>query len=910
LTTAIQFAVFGLGIGAVFALLAQGLVVTYNGSGVLNFAHGAEAMIGAYVFWQLRHEEHWSFLTSFTVAVGGVTLIGLGIYQLIMRPLRTASSLARVVATLGVLVTAQGAAILIWGLNPKGLNSELTPRVFTIGGVIVPVDRLILVGIAAGLTAVLWATQRYTAVGLAVRAASENPRAGAAVGWSPDTLATVTWATGAALAATAGVLIAPLTGIDPEEMPLLVVPVMAAALVGGFTSLTLTFLGALAIGIAQSEIQQWVNLQGATWSIPFGLIVLLLVIRGKGVPVRGHVVERLPELGSGIVRWRYLVPAVVVFGYLLTVFPIRLVDALIISMAWATLMLSVVVLLGYTSQLSFEQMAMAGLATLIAARLVADLHWPFVAAFVVAVLAAVPIGILFAIPALRTRGVNLAVVTLGLGMVVTYMIFTNNTFTGGFEGISIGEQRLFGVSIDTVKYPERYALLVLAMFVACALAVANVRRGKSGSALVAVRTNERAASALGINVFSTKLFAFVVGSTVAAIGGLLYGFRSGYVQFDEFAPFQSVLVVSYAIIGGVALLLGPVVAAGFVAGGFGGWLFGQLIDTNNATDWLVLVGGVSLIVFVVLHPDGIASVQAHQFRWLEARVRRRLGRERAAAPEPLPDVPRERVGAAALHVESLSVRFGGVTAVDGVSLTVRSGEIVGLIGPNGAGKTTLIDAVTGFVRPAEGEVRLNDAGIGGWPAYRRARAGVSRSFQSLELFEDSSVRENLRVASDRRELRAYFADIVRPGHRPLSSAAVAAVHEFGLDAHLDHRVSDLPHGHRRLVAIARAIAVSPSILLLDEPASGLSAPEARELATVVRRLAAEWGLGILLIEHDMAFVMNACDRIHVLDFGRQIAAGAPAEIRTDPAVIGAYLGEPLEQPSVAVLAGDRQKEAP
>jgi sulfate-transporting ATPase len=891
MTTTIQFAVFGLGIGAVLALLALGLVVTYNGSGVLNFAHGAEAMIGAYLFWQLRHEEHWTFLPSFAVTVGSVTLIGIAVYQFVMRPLRTASSLARVVATLGVLVTAQGAATLIWGLDPKGLDSEFPQKAFTIGEVVVPVDRLYLVAIAGGLTAILWAAYRYLPIGLAIRAASENPRAAASMGWSPDMLAIVTWAIGAALAAIAGILIAPLTGITVDEMPLLIVPAMAAALVGGFTSLILTFVGAIGIGVGQAEIQQWVHLQGATWSVPFGLIVLMLMIRGKGVPVRGYFVERLPALGTGVVRWRYCIPAVVLFGYLLTIFPVRLLDALTISIAWATLMLSVVVLLGYTSQLSFEQMAMAGLATLIASRLVADLEWPFTAAFAVAVLAAVPLGMVFAVPALRTRGVNLAVVTLGLGMVVTFMILTNNTFTGGFEGIPIGSQQVFGIDIDPVKYPDRYALLVFALFVICTLAVANVRRGKSGSALIAVRTNERAAAALGINVFSTKLFAFIVGSTVAAVGGVLLGFRSHFVQFDEFDPFQSVLVVSYAIIGGVALLLGPVVAAGFVAGGFGSWMLEQVFDTDYAQQWLVLIGGVSLILFVVLHPDGIASVQAQQFRWVENRLQRLFGREPERKREPLPAIERERVPPATLEVSNLTVRFGGVCAVDDVSLDVRSGEIVGLIGPNGAGKTTLIDAVTGFVRPAAGEVRLNGEPISSWASYRRARAGLSRSFQSLELFEDSAVRENLRVASDRRELYAYFGDIVKPRHRPLSAAAVTAIAEFDLQRELDERVADLPYGHRRLVAIARAIAVNPSILLLDEPASGLSAPESRELVTIVRRLASEWGLGILLIEHDMSFVMSVCDRVYVLDFGRPIAVGTPDEIRNDPAVIAAYLGE-------------------
>jgi sulfate-transporting ATPase len=893
LTTAIQFAVLGLGTGAIYALLAQGLVVIFSGSGVLNFAQGAQAMLGAFLYWQLREQEGWSFLPAFLSTVAAITFLGVLIYQLVMRPLKRASSLARVVATLGVLIAAQAAAALIWGADAKNLDSDLPSHTFEVGGVSVPVDRLYLAGIAIGLTVLLWAAQRATGVGLAIRATAQNSRAAASLGWSPDALATVTWGVGGALAAVAGILVAPIISLDISTISLLVVPVMAAALVGGFTSLPLTLIGAFAIGITQAEVQAYIDFFGAQWAVPFGLIVLLLVVRGKGLPVRGFFAERLPEVGTGVVRWRVLAPIVAVFAYLITIFPVRLVDALIVSFAWGILMLSVVVLLGYTSQLSFEQMAMAGLAVLVAARLIVDLGWPFEAAFVVAVLAAVPIGVVFAVPALRTRGVNLAIVTLGLGMVVAYMVFQNPTFIGygSTSGFIVGPQSIFGLSVDSITHPERYALLVFAMFVLCSLGVANVRRGRAGSALIAVRTNERAAAALGINVFSTKLFAFVVGSTLAAIGGIMLGFRNPTILLSDFDPFQSVLVVAYTIIGGVALLGGPVAGSTWVAGGVGGWILYQFYEPTTGYQWLILAGGLSVILFVILHPDGIASVVARQFRWVEARIRRLLGRPRSEAREFLPEPEPVAVRPMTLEVSDVVVRYGGVIAVDAVSLVVRSGEIVGLIGPNGAGKTTLIDAVTGFVRPASGEVRLDGQRIDRWPVHRRAQAGLSRTFQSLELFEDSTVRENLRVASDRREFHAYFGDILKPARRPLSASAVAATRAFELEHTLDQRANALPYGNRRLVAAARAIAVGPSVLLLDEPASGLSQLETVELSTTVRRLADDWGLGILVVDHDMGFVMGLCDRIHVLDFGREIAAGTPAEVRSSPLVIAAYLGD-------------------
>jgi ABC-type branched-subunit amino acid transport system ATPase component len=332
--------------------------------------------------------------------------------------------------------------------------------------------------------------------------------------------------------------------------------------------------------------------------------------------------------------------------------------------------------------------------------------------------------------------------------------------------------------------------------------------------------------------------------------------------------------------------------------------------------WLFLIGGAAVILILLTDPDGLVAMNLKAARategqskliWLRpepallkliAILRRQswtpgLLRMREPTKETFAPMPeRVDVEVATLELSNLTVRYGGTTALDAVSLVVRPGELVGLIGPNGAGKTSLIDAVTGFTPIADGEVRLNGVPIDGLPAYRRAQLGVCRSFQNLELFESGTVHDNLLTAADPRDLRSYFKELLRPSQSALSPLMIAAVHHFGLVDALDTKAEDLSFGVRKRTAIARTVAIGPSVLLLDEPAAGLDDAQSRELALTIKRIATAWGLGILLIEHNMAFVMGLCDRIAVLDFGHMIAQGTPTEIRSHPEVIAAYLGTP------------------
>jgi ABC-type branched-subunit amino acid transport system ATPase component/branched-subunit amino acid ABC-type transport system permease component len=887
MTEVLEFAVLGLGAGSAYALLSQGIVVIYQGSGVLNFAQGSVAMSGGYFFYYLHVEHGWGVVPATILACLLGALLGALIYQIVMRRLKNASGLARVIGTLGVLLTLQAAATLIFTSSDIFVQPFLPKGEARAFGLYFGYDRMTLLGLALFFTAALGFVYYRTTFGLATRAAATNRLAASTLGWSTDVLGTANWALGSLLAALAGVLLVPFTGLQPETLTLVVVVAIAAALVGGFRSYVLALLGAIGIGIAQSEVGNYWTQAGVSTALPFVVLVIFLVIRGKGLPVRGVIAERFAKLGTGEIHWPALIITVgALVVLILTVFSAGLLDAVSASVVAAILMLSVVVVTGYAGQLSLAQYALGGMSALIAGRLVAAQHWPFDLALLAGVVGAVLVGLVFAIPALRTRGVNLAAVTLGLGLALQAVVFSNLNFTGGDYGTQVNGQKFFGIGIDPIEQPRNYTILVVAMFVLCALAVTCVRRGRAGRRLLAVRANERAAAALGISVVGAKLYAFALSAAIAGIGGTLLAFGTTTIDFTTFDPISSIYILAYAVIGGVGFVIGPLFGATLVAGGVGNYVFDQLF--SGIDQWVDLIGGVSLLVLLLQSPDGMAEANIQLAkaigRWLHL-----TGRQRPIPP--LPAASRQVVEPGTVEVSDLTVRFGGVVAVNGVSLTIKSGQIIGLIGPNGAGKTTLIDAITGFVRPAGGTISLNGRDITKWSVARRARGGVSRSFQSLELFEDITIQENLRAASDPRDRWSYLTNLVHPGNKPLPPSVVAAIREFGLEDDLNQRPPDLPYGRRRLAAVARAVAVQPSILLLDEPAAGLDDSETAELAELVRRLANEWGFGILLVEHDLSFVMGVCDEVTVLDFGNQIALGPPEAVSQDPAVIAAYIGD-------------------
>lgn len=917
----LHFSLLGLGVGALYALSGLGLVVIYRGSGVLNFAQGAMAVAGGMAYYQAQ-ADGLPYALAVIVAILLTALLGALFHLLVLRGLRNSSAIMRLVATLALLICLQGIATVKYGGQLLYPPTELPQGIARLGGgVTVSLDRLILLIAIALATVAMWAVYRFTRFGIATSAVAENQTAAAATGLRPDRIATINWAFGSALASIAGILIAPILGLSVLLMTTMVLASLAAALVGGFRSFPLTLLGALLIGVIQTVLPVYTSQTGLPSTAPFLVIVAVMIVRGRSLPLRGFLIERLPAVGTGKIRWGLLLfgSAVFVAGDL-TLGP-TWTDSFTTTFATAIVGLSIVVLTGYAGQLSLGQWALAGTGAYVAGRLVATQGWPFEFAFVAGVAGAAAVGVVFAVPAVRTRGVNLAIVTLGLGAAIDAMVFNNEGWTGGFTGTTVGNPTLFGLDINATVYSSRYALVCFAAFIAAVLVAANLRRGRVGRRMLAIRVNERAAAALGVRVTGVKLYAFGVAAALAGAGGIIMAFRSPVITYPSFDSTYSITLVGFAVIGSIGWLGGSVLGAALASGAIGAQLLQEIWPSSQ--QYISLIAGVILILMISTNPEGLAFELAregrgrggllgdmlHPSRAL-ARQLPRIRRGVAQALPPLrplllrgdisaaqrlglttPSTADHRAEPRTLTVEHLTVRYGGVIAVNDVSLEVAPGEIVGLIGPNGAGKTTFIDAVSGFTPCSGTSISLGGRDISSWGVSRRARAGLSRSFQGLELFDDMTVLDNLRVGFEPHDVGSYLLDLLHPRDAAVPDQVASTVHDFQLLDVLDERVDKLPYGVRRLVGVARCVATSPSVLMLDEPAAGLSEAETAEFATLVRHLAGRRGLGVLLVEHDVNFVMTVCDRVVVLDFGRCISQGTPAQVRADPAVLAAYLGE-------------------
>ncbi|HEX4434856.1 MAG TPA: branched-chain amino acid ABC transporter permease/ATP-binding protein [Acidimicrobiales bacterium] len=890
--TILQLALLGLGAGTAYVLLGQGIVLIYRGSGLLNFAQGAIAMLTAEVYNEMTANLGWPTPVALITAIGLAGSVGLLMQVGILRRLKQASALTRLIATLGLFTLIYGLATVWWGQEVQPVYSLLPSNLVQLGGGLsISADRLYLLLLAVTLTAVLWRVYQKTRFGLATSAVAENELVAISLGWSPNMVSAVNWTVGTALAGLAGILLAPIVGLGVSALTLAVIPGLAAALLGQFRSFWLTLAGGLGIGIAQSYVSRYVSTPGWSDAVPFLLIIALVVVRGKALPVRGEFLERPVRVGTGRYSFKWLIPLVVGAGVVIELLSSTWVLAVSTSLLLGVIALSMVLVTGYAGQISLAQVTIAGMGTLAAGLTSHYWNVPFGVCVLIGIVAAMVIGFVVGLPALRCRGVNLAVVTIGMSLVIEEVILGNQSLQGGLSGLTVTSPSLFGVSLDYGTHPIRYTLMVLVFFCLSGLVIVNIRRGSTGRRLLALRTNERAAASVGINVTAGKLFAFTVGAGIAGLAGALSAFQ--FAQAD---------VTNYTTVGSISVLVNVVVGGiGYIGGGINGGLSGQSGVEYQALsylggswfNYLTALGGALVLLILVVQPHGAADEIFRRLR--KKKVHEATEETRTTSRrEYKPVVDGGDLGRA-LKVHDVSVHFGRVQAVKNMTFQVAPGEVVGIIGPNGAGKTSVIDALCGFVK-SSGSVSLGDVDLTGKSATRRATEGLSRTFQSVELFDDMTVLDNVKVAAERGGIGSSVADIFYPRSKALPRIAEAAIDDLDLRRDLGRNPDELPAGRRRLVGIARALSGSPGALLLDEPAAGLSDIESSELGHLIRHLADNWDLSVVLVEHNVDLVARVCDRVVAMDLGAVIAQGSPDDVLRSPAVVAAYLGQSIEGP--------------
>ncbi|GAA4550218.1 ATP-binding cassette domain-containing protein [Pseudonocardia xishanensis] len=895
-----QFVILGLVTGAIYALLALGQMVVFRSSAVVNFAQCGFAMVAAYLYLDLSGGGVPPGI-AVTAAVLGAGVLAVVVYALTIYPLRRASPLTRAIATLAVLVILQSATSIRYGSNPQIPPAFLPQDILRFGALTIPFASLVILLTCIVLVVVLSVVYRRTRFGRATSGVAENEFAMATLGHSVTRVAALNWFVGGLLSGVAGVLIGPIFSVTPQQATSFLIPALAVALCGRFRSFSVALAGGMFIGVAQAQLTRYANLgplsglPGISEAFPFLVIVVVLVLRGDSLPARDFASAVLPKVGTGRLRRGWVAFWVALAVLMVMTLSDEWVSAMTTTAIAAILLLSVVVLTGYAGQLSLAQVGIGGVGVLVSSLLVADAGWPRPLAALAGIAAALPVAALVGLPALRTRGVTLAIVTLGLANALNVMLFTRPDVNVQGSGITVGDAEFLGLPLDDILDPRSYAFFALALLVIVILLVGNLRRSTIGKRLIAVRTNERASAAMGIDVRSAKLYAFVLSGGIATVAGILGAWRlPNVIMNGNFDPFRSVQAVIGSTMGGVGYISGAVFSGAAVQPGA---LGGTVIEKIGLGQYLALIAGGLLLVNIVLNPDGVVPNTLAALRAGLGRLRATPGEQSRTVRRPrtelaLPDSAepvRPEHGDAVLAVRGLSVEFGATKALADVDLDCRGGEVLGIIGANGSGKTTLVDAITGFVR-ARGEVTLDGIAMGGLSAYRRSRAGISRSFQSLELLEELTVAENLQAASERAGWARWLTCLVWPGRVSVGPAMAAAISEFGLADDLGSKPSELSYGKRRLLAIARALASSPRVLLLDEPAAGLGEADREEMRVLVRRLAEEWRMAVIIIEHDVDLVMQVSDRVVALEQGHKIADGVPDDVRDHPDVIRSYLG--------------------
>ena len=895
--------------GLAIAVIAVGVVLVYRATRIINFAVGNMGVVGAVVLSLLVLQYGVPFWAALVIALLIGLVFGAAVEMTVIRRLKNAPRVVVLVSTIGIAGLAQAISIEI----PQPSDSSAHyPTAFsgawTLAGINVRgADLGVLILAPLSVALLIWFLDR-TMIGKTVKACASNPSLARLSAISPKLVSTMVWALAAVLSTLSVVLIAGesstasgIATLGPQTLS----EALAAAVIAGMRSFRVAVIAAVAIGVIQSVLTfNFLAVPGITDLLLF-VAVFVAVIFAKRESGEEQVFAFSPRANPIPERLRSIWWArnidkggILLLGLLAVLLPIVVTEPsrqqlYTAVLAFAICASSLTVLTGWLGQLSLGQMAFAGLAALFAARLVTD-GVPFWVAVLVTTAASALLALGMGIGSLRVRGLYLAVVTFVFALTAEQYFYFLPFFSGESpDGANVPFQpgRLWFINFSGQRAYYYVVLVVLALVIAV---LSRFRDSGVGRRIKAVRDNETAASAYMVPPVRVKLQAFSVAGALAGLGGTLLAGAFANIAFTEnfFLVNDSLNLVAMVVIGGMGSVSGAVIGAIFVIGI-------PAIAPNNQLVGL-LTSSIGLLVVLLYFPRGLNQVTYGVRDAVLSWADRRFGQRKEPEPQPRTAVLRRRTEEGApvtgpvLAVTDLSVRFGGIKAVNDASIRVDGGEIVGLIGANGAGKSTLMNAIGGFVT-ASGSVKLLGEEVAVRQPGYRASLGLGRTFQAATLFPELTVNETLLVALDAKSRTGMFSTaFALPGARRRNKAAQAEVGDLieflGLGPYRDHYVSDLSTGTRRVVELAGLLALNARVLCLDEPTAGLAQRETEAFGPLVRTIQRELSASVLLVEHDMPLIMGISDRVYCMEAGRVIAEGPPATVRDDPKVIASYLG--------------------
>lgn len=885
----LPFIIAGLASGSVYGLAGVGLVLTYKTSGVFNFAHGSLATVAAFLFYTL-HVEHgvsWGVSAAISVLVAG-PLLGV-VLERFGRVLSQASLTTQVVGTVGILLIVEASVLILFGSQAvRAVPVYLPTRTVKLVGTPVTVASIIVFALSAVLATLLYLYFRHTRSGVAMRAVVDNPDLLDIAGTSPVRVRRMAWIIGVTFVSLSGVLLAPLLAdIDSSDLTLLVVTAFGAAAIGAFSSIPLTYMGGIILGIGAALATKYFKtgfLGGLPPTLPF------LVLFGYLIVMPRRRVSNSTRLVPSYVRPRRVAwpiqgagaAAVLVLLVFVPSFAGVHIDAWMGMLTLTILFLSLGLLVRSSGQVSLCHVGFLAIGACAFSHLTTGPHIPWFPALMLSGLVAVPIGAVLAIPAIRLTGLYLALATLGFGILLSNLFYTEGYMFGATGlGVTIPRPKLSWLSMQSDR--QYYYLLLVATILVVILVVA-LTTGRLGRLLVAMSSSPTGLASTGLSVDVTRVVVFCLSAFLAAIAGALDGGVVGVVSASSYAPLLSVTYFALIIIAVGSVPWYALIGAAGVS------LIPSYWTSGNAANYLTLVFGVAAVAAAMKPLRAPTKESGFETPKVTTSAVDQLDeRTRSVTSKP------SRITTAELELDGVRVAFGGLVAVDTVSLVAPANRITGLIGPNGAGKTTIFNACTGLVQPRHGSVQLNGKLLARHGPAWRARSGLGRTFQQIELFDGMTVEQNVRLGREGGVAGANPLRHLAGGRRQAREVAAAATEALGLCgiAHLaDLPVQELSTGQRRLVELARCLAGSFGLLLLDEPSSGLDPRETAAFGVILQAIVRDRGIGILLVEHDMVLVNSVCEYIYVLDFGRLICSGSSADVLSSPIVRDVYLGNP------------------